>query len=115
MGHSKGWCSIEKWATISLVKLPTPTDGAPSADNGVGQSDAFAAARADARQRVASAVLHWRRVRDLTQAELGARCGLSARTIRRIERRQTPVRIDTLSALADGLDVPVERLVERRG
>jgi transcriptional regulator with XRE-family HTH domain len=57
--------------------------------------------------------LHWRRVRHLTQAGLGARVGLSARTIRPIERQQTPMRLDTLTALANGLDVPVERLVER--
>lgn len=115
MGHGKGWCSIEKCATIWLVKLSTPPTGAPSADNGVGQSDVLAVAVADAHQRIASAVLHWRRVRHLTQAGLGTRVGLSARTIRRIERQQTPVRIDTLTALANGLGVPVERLVERQG
>jgi transcriptional regulator with XRE-family HTH domain len=40
--------------------------------------------------------------------------GFSARTVRRIERQQTPVRLETLTALANGLNVPVERLVELR-
>jgi ribosome-binding protein aMBF1 (putative translation factor) len=115
MGHGKGWCSIEKWATIWFVKLAMPPNGTPSADNGAGQPDALAVAVSDAHQRIASAVLRWRRVRHLTQAGLGARVGLSARTIRRIERQQTPVRIDTLTALANGLGISVERLVERQG
>jgi DNA-binding XRE family transcriptional regulator len=111
MGHGEGWCSIEKWARISLVKPPMPVDETPGADNGVLQPDA-AAVVADAYRRIAVAVRYWRHVRHLTQAALGARVGLSARTIRRIERRQTPVRLDTLTALAKGLDVPMERLVE---
>jgi DNA-binding XRE family transcriptional regulator len=112
MGHAAGWCSIEKWAKISLVKPPMPIDETPGADNGVQQPDAVAVV-ADAYRRIAVAVRYWRHMRHLTQAALGARVGLSARTIRRIERQQTRIRIDTLSALAGGLGVPAERLVER--
>jgi len=90
---------------------PVPTS---SADNAVVRvANTGSRAGAEIHRRIAHAVLHWRRVRRLTQAALGARVGLSARTIRRIERKQTPVRLDTLGALANGLDVPVERLLER--
>ena len=94
------------------MKPLVPSDRVLTADQEADQL--YAIAKADVHQHIAAAVAHWRRVRQLTQVGLAERSGLSARTIRRVERRQTPLRIDTLAALADALGVPVKRLVEGR-
>lgn len=49
----------------------------------------------------------WQRT-GMTQAELGARCGLQATHIARIEKGRYSVGFDTLEAIAEGLGCRVE-------
>jgi transcriptional regulator with XRE-family HTH domain len=56
-----------------------------------------------------------RRDRDLSQERLAERAGLSVDLIKRLEQdRRHSARLDSLYALADALDVPLSRLVDRR-
>jgi ribosome-binding protein aMBF1 (putative translation factor) len=70
-------------------------------------------AQLDARTRIAWAVVAIRSAQRLSQRALAKQTGLSVSTIRRIEQARAPMRIDTLAALATGLGVPVEHLVQR--
>jgi transcriptional regulator with XRE-family HTH domain len=63
---------------------------------------------------LADAVTELRTQRGLSQRALARRAGLSPSTVSRIERQQGPIRIDTLSALADALRVSVRRLLKQR-
>lgn len=53
-----------------------------------------------------------RAVRDLSQEGLADLCDLSRNLIGKIERREVSATIDRLEDLADGLDLPMARLLE---
>jgi transcriptional regulator with XRE-family HTH domain len=65
----------------------------------------------DIHRRVALAVLELRTLLGLSQRQLADRSGLSPSTVGRVEHLQGPLQIDTLTQLAHGLGVPVERLL----
>jgi DNA-binding XRE family transcriptional regulator len=52
-----------------------------------------------------------RKERRMSQEQLAGRAGISRVTIARIETGEQLPRYGTLSAIADGLDVPIERLL----
>jgi transcriptional regulator with XRE-family HTH domain len=66
----------------------------------------------EARRRVAQAVVAIRRYRQLSQKALAERSRMSVSTISRFERAQSPMPINTLVAIAHGLQVPVELLLD---
>jgi transcriptional regulator with XRE-family HTH domain len=65
----------------------------------------------EAHSRVAVALRELRHTSGLSQRALAERARVSVSTVRRLERLQTPTRIDTLAALAEALGVPVARLL----
>lgn len=71
--------------------------------------------RIEIRQRLALNVTELRVRFGWTQGELAARAGVSQRLLRRVEdARPGNIRIDTLTAIANGLDVPLEVLLRPR-
>ena len=59
-----------------------------------------------------SALRVYRDHRGLTQAALASRCGVRQDTISRIEARTIKGSVDTLAALAEGLGVTIDDLVD---
>lgn len=55
----------------------------------------------------------YRRKKGLSQEELSARSGVSARTIQRIEKGQVVAHLATLKLLAESLEVDIELLLEK--
>ena len=66
------------------------------------------------KQRMGERVAALRELRGFSRATLAKRSGLSVSTVARIERAQTPFRIDTLSAISDALGVSPWFLSTRR-
>lgn len=64
--------------------------------------------------RIALHVTELRVRRGLSQAALASRAGLPLKQLQEVESAADPLQIDTLSALADALDVTIEQLVSSR-
>jgi ribosome-binding protein aMBF1 (putative translation factor) len=64
--------------------------------------------------RIAARVRVMRRTLGLSPRELARRSAMSAATVARVERMETTLRIDTVSALAHGLGVSLRRLLKQR-
>jgi transcriptional regulator with XRE-family HTH domain len=60
------------------------------------------------RQRIGARIAQLRREQQLTQRELGERCGLADTHIARIEKGRYSVGFDTLQAIAEGLNKIVD-------
>jgi transcriptional regulator with XRE-family HTH domain len=60
------------------------------------------------RQRIGARIAQLRREQQLTQKELGERCGLADTHIARIEKGRYSVGFDTLQAIAEGLNKTVD-------
>jgi transcriptional regulator with XRE-family HTH domain len=60
------------------------------------------------RQRIGARIAQLRREQQLTQRELGERCGLADTHIARIEKGRYSVGLDTLQAIAEGLNKTVD-------
>ena len=60
------------------------------------------------RQRIGARIAQLRREQQLTQRELGERCGLADTHIARIEMGRYSVGFDTLQAIAEGLNKIVD-------
>jgi transcriptional regulator with XRE-family HTH domain len=71
--------------------------------------------QAEVRQRIAMRLTELRVARGRSQAELASRAGVDESTIEEAESATAAdLRIDTLTDLASGLDVPVALLLEPR-
>lgn len=71
--------------------------------------------QAEVRQRIAMRLTELRVARGWSQAELASRAGVDESTIEEAESATAAdLRIDTLTDLANGLDVPVALLFEPR-
>ena len=69
----------------------------------------------EVRQRIAMRLTEIRVARGWSQAELASRAGVGESTIEEVEAATAAdLRIDTLTDLASGLDVPVALLLEMR-
>lgn len=60
------------------------------------------------RQRIGARIAQLRREQQLTQRELGEKCGLADTHIARIEKGRYSVGFDTLQAIAEGLNKTVD-------
>lgn len=78
----------------------------------VGPSQSVAA---EALERVAANVRHWREVRGMSQAALAAELEVEPLTVRSIEAARQKPRFATLVRLAVALDVDIAELFRRRG
>lgn len=66
----------------------------------------------DVLQQIGLNIRYHRQEKNLTQAELARRAGISNTTLNEIETRQfRDIRLSTLSALAQALDVPLIHLI----
>jgi transcriptional regulator with XRE-family HTH domain len=63
-------------------------------------------------QRFGAQVRFRRRAREMTQAQLAERAGVSRATIARIETGEANPDLDTMSKIARGLGVPTAELLE---
>ena len=64
----------------------------------------------DIRRGIAKTVISARMAQGMTTAVLAAQCGVSVKTIREVEERGT-LSVETLVALAHGLDMTLDDLV----
>lgn len=74
----------------------------------------YEAARLALRRRVAMNLTELRTTRKLSQAELARRSGVTERELEDVEAGTGEMLIDTLSSLADGLNVDVAFLFRNR-
>ena len=68
----------------------------------------------DLRRTLAENVLHYRKVRRLSQEDLAALCELHRTYIGSIERRERNVTLSTLEAIANTLGVSVPKLLTQQ-
>jgi len=60
---------------------------------------------------IAKKIIHYRKLKGITQESLSEICGLNVRTIQRIESGEVDPRLHTLKSIADALDVSLEELL----
>src|SRR5688572_12901741 len=60
---------------------------------------------------IAKKIIHYRKLKGMTQETLSEMCGLNVRTIQRIESGEVDPRLYTLKSIADALDVNLEELL----
>jgi len=62
---------------------------------------------------VGQQIRHLRKTRDMTQMDLGRESGMGIEIIGKIERADVSPTLQTLAQIADGLGVPIARLLEQ--
>jgi uncharacterized Tic20 family protein len=60
---------------------------------------------------IAKKIIHYRKLKGITQETLSEICGLNVRTIQRIESGEVDPRLYTLKSIADALEVNLEELL----
>jgi uncharacterized Tic20 family protein len=60
---------------------------------------------------IAKKIIHYRKLKGMTQETLSEVCGLNVRTIQRIESGEVDARLYTLKSIADALEVNLEELL----
>jgi uncharacterized Tic20 family protein len=60
---------------------------------------------------IAKKIIHYRKLKGMTQESLSEMCGLNVRTIQRIESGEVDARLYTLKSIADALEVNLEELL----
>jgi uncharacterized Tic20 family protein len=60
---------------------------------------------------IAKKIIHYRKLKGMTQETLSEMCGLNVRTIQRIESGEVDARLYTLKSIAEALEVNLEELL----